>query len=236
VAAHDLGNQRMPTVADEFSYLHGCAVSPHIAKSFVQSVQHACFALINGGGTRATVNRGNLTYNDALTILPFDGTLVEMNLTGQQVKQVLEDVLDRIHANPSRSGSFPYGSGIRFNVDMSRMKGSRADRIQTKCSETWVDLIDSEQYTAVSTSYLAGGKDGYDVFKNATGILPTGLVDLERFLVYLRKLHADGETLGFVDQDELSLQKYVNRDGCHHSANSTCSAVVQMHEEIQFVV
>jgi len=236
VAAHELVQQRMPKGSDEFAYQYGCAVSPHVAKSFLQSVHHACFAIINGGGTRSKVNRGNVTYNDAQTILPFEGKIVEINLTGQQVKDVLEDVLHRIHTDPSGDGSFPYASGLRFNVDMSQMKGNRADMIQTKCGDTWDDLISSEQYTLVSTSYLARGKDGYDVFLDAEKILETGLVDLERFLVYLRRLHANGETLGYVDQDELSLQKYVNRDGCHHTVNSTCSGLERMQEETRFVV
>ncbi len=50
----------------------------------------ADMAFHNGGGIRANIPRGKITLEQIYTLLPFDNTLVVMDLTGEQVRQILE--------------------------------------------------------------------------------------------------------------------------------------------------
>ena len=46
---------------------------------------------MNPGGLRADLASGEVTYREAADVQPFANTLVTLNLTGAQVKKVLEE-------------------------------------------------------------------------------------------------------------------------------------------------
>ena len=48
-------------------------------------------AFMNPGGLRADIDQGPVTYKEAANVQPFANTLVTLNLTGAQVKSVLEE-------------------------------------------------------------------------------------------------------------------------------------------------
>lgn len=79
-------------------------------------VMDADVALVNGGGIRADIAVGDITYNDMIAVFPFGnyGCLIEA--TGQQIKDALElGVKDY----PEESGGFMHVSGLKYTVDAS---------------------------------------------------------------------------------------------------------------------
>jgi 5'-nucleotidase len=44
---------------------------------------------MNPGGIRADIDEGELTWGDLYVVQPFNNTLIKMNLTGQQINEVL---------------------------------------------------------------------------------------------------------------------------------------------------
>ena len=78
---------------------------------------------INGGGIRANLPAGPLLYGSVYEMMPFDNTLVVIELTGRQLRQV---IAEQAHRGPRRVGF----SGMRVNVacDNQRMSvGMRLD-------------------------------------------------------------------------------------------------------------
>lgn len=73
-------------------------------------------AMINGGGIRSDLPKGEVTFNDLLTIFPFNNTACIATLTGQQLLDVLEFSVSLL---PYEDGSFMQVSGLKFNVDPS---------------------------------------------------------------------------------------------------------------------
>lgn len=73
-------------------------------------------AMINGGGIRSDLPKGEVTFNDLLTIFPFNNTACIATLTGQQLLDVLEFSVSLL---PYEDGSFMQVSGLKFNVDSS---------------------------------------------------------------------------------------------------------------------
>lgn len=71
-------------------------------------------AMINGGGIRADLSVGEVTYNDLLSLFPFGNTVCTATLTGSQLADALEV---SVRLLPEENGSFMQVSGLRFEVD-----------------------------------------------------------------------------------------------------------------------
>lgn len=141
-----------------------------VTDAFLARAFRADIALQNGGGVRITIPEGDITIGTAYTLLPFSNTLVELELSGQEVLDSIEDGLAFYASNPSgNTGAFPYGSHIRWDIDMTQAEGARIDNVEVKDRVTgiWAPLDPSQTYTVVTNSFLANGGDGYATFKNA---------------------------------------------------------------------
>ena len=71
-------------------------------------------AMINGGGIRADLKAGEISYNTLLSVFPFNNTACKAAITGQQLLDALEV---SVMALPQRAGSFMQVSGVKFMVD-----------------------------------------------------------------------------------------------------------------------
>ena len=73
-------------------------------------------AMINGGGIRADLPAGEVSYNTLISVFPFNNTACKAAITGQQLLDALEvSVMDL----PERSGSFMQVSGLKFKVNQA---------------------------------------------------------------------------------------------------------------------
>ena len=71
---------------------------------------------MNGGGIRADIPTGDVTFNHLLNVLPFNNTVVLAEVSGQTIKDMMEMAL---MAWPQEVGAFPHLSGITFSVNTS---------------------------------------------------------------------------------------------------------------------
>ncbi len=134
-----------------------------VAEAFLAASKRAHFALQNAGGVRIPVPAGTLSMNTAFTLLPFTNVLVEMDIKGSQVVAALEDAVSN-HLDAAQSnGSHPYAAGLRWDLDLSRAKGSRFSNVQVKDRSTgaWSAIDPAKTYVLVTNDFAAAGKDGY---------------------------------------------------------------------------
>lgn len=143
--------------------------------------------LQNPGGTRADFDAGDITYEEAASILPFANSLMTTEVTGAQLKKVFEQQWQRDKDNkiPSR----PYLQlGVSQNVtvayDESRPEGDRITSIFV--SNKPLDL--NAKYTVGSGSFLIAGGDNFWELGKGTNTKDTGRVDLEAFVDYIRQI------------------------------------------------
>ncbi len=73
-------------------------------------------AYVNGGGIRAPIETGEISFNDIYSVFPFGNQVVTAEITGQTLVDMLEMGLLNY---PDEDGSFPHTSGITFSVDTS---------------------------------------------------------------------------------------------------------------------
>ena len=80
----------------------------------MRSAVGADIGYINGGGIRADILAGDITFNDLLSVLPFNNMVVLAEVRGQTIKDMLELTM---MLWPEENGSFPHLSGITFSVN-----------------------------------------------------------------------------------------------------------------------
>lgn len=157
-----------------------CAIGNFVADAFRYSAD-AQVALFNGGGIRATLPAGTITYGDIFAVQPFGGSLCTATLTGSEITDILEY---SVHAYPSNFGGFLHVSGLRFVFDAQKptpcqresngdfecfTKGAarRVVKIEVQQKDgSWKPLRKDAKYNVAATSYLlkeAG--NGYTMLK-----------------------------------------------------------------------
>lgn len=145
---------------------HGSEIGELVAQAFLAMSPQAELAIQNGGGVRGDVPAGDITIADVYRLLPFNNTLVNLDMTGAEIRQTLNQVVDAAITDTGASGAYPYAAGVRFDVDLSRMPGARVYQIETrvKGSAGWVPLDEQQHYRLVTNSFIAAGKDHYQIF------------------------------------------------------------------------
>ncbi|MDO9415185.1 5'-nucleotidase C-terminal domain-containing protein [Pararhizobium sp.] len=124
--------------------------------------QGISIAITNGGGLRASIDSGDVSMGEAITVLPFQNTVATLQLKGAAVKEALENGLSQFE---EAAGRFPQVAGLKFSFDPTQPAGSRVTAVEVKDGATFVALDDAKTYGVVTNNYMRGGGDGYDVFK-----------------------------------------------------------------------
>jgi len=181
-----------------------------VAQGFLEVTKAADVAIQNGGGCRTDIAAGNFSHNDAYTMLPFSNTLVTLELTGAQIKAVLEDAAD--FGITDSSGAFPYAAGLRYDVNRNETKGDRITFIEVRPRLTggWMPIDNTATYVVVTNSYIAGGRDSYTTFTEVSGSLRNTYIEYaEGFARYCKEVG----TLVEPPREDFSTQGYIDAAG-----------------------
>jgi 5'-nucleotidase len=148
---------------------------------------NAQIAFMNPGGLRDNMLGNNsggypatLTYKQAAVVQPFANTLVNMQMTGDQIRQVLEQ-----QWQPG-GASRPFlrlgvSKGFRYTYDPTAAAGSRITKM-------WLDgtpIAPTDTFSVTANSFLASGGDNFGAFSLATHKHDTGRVDLQAMVDYM---------------------------------------------------
>ncbi|MBY0147533.1 5'-nucleotidase C-terminal domain-containing protein [Neobacillus niacini] len=144
-------------------------------------------AMQNGGGIRASIDQGDITLGEVLTVLPFGNNLVTLDLTGEEILAALEHSVSAPGA-----GSFMQVSGLKFKYDQAKPVGERVWHVEALTAEGYEELQQDKIYRVATNAFTADGGDGYGMFKTAKDegrIAELYIVDFEVFTSYLEKVN-----------------------------------------------
>lgn len=82
-------------------------------------------ALVNGGGVRANIAVGDITYGNIIDVQPFGNSLCVVEATGQQILDCLE--MGALHC-PEEDGSFIQVSGLTYQINKSVPSSVKTDK------------------------------------------------------------------------------------------------------------
>jgi 5'-nucleotidase len=143
-------------------------------------------AFMNPGGLRADMTfapDGVLTYREAATVQSFANTLVTLSLTGDQIRQALEQQWQP--AGASRPFlKLGISKGFEYAYDPAAPAGSRIVRMTLD----GVDIDPAASYRVVANSFLASGGDNFFAIGQGTAKRDTGQVDLESMVAYMAEI------------------------------------------------
>ena len=171
---------------------NGSDISNLVAHAFREMTKTSEIAIQNGGGVRIDVPKGDFSIGTAYKLLPFANTIVELEMTGAEISQVLEEALDLALSPDGSTGAYPYAAGLRWDIDASKSIGSRFSNIQFKApgESSWSDLDLGRTYKVATNNYIAAGKDGYKTFgivSKSGRIVDTYLDYAQSFVDYIKK-------------------------------------------------
>ncbi len=114
-------------------------------------------AFTNGGGIRASIDAGEITKGEIITVLPFGNYVVVKDITGQDLLDALELGVSKY---PEENGPFPHVAGIQFTFDAGKPAGSRI--LSATAAGSPIDPAGT--YTLATNDFMAAGGDGYTMF------------------------------------------------------------------------
>ena len=132
----------------------------NLIADIMRSASKAQVTIINGGGIRTSIKKGEIRVKDVYSVLPFDNYIVAIKLTGKQIIEALEHGLSGIEEG---EGRFPQISGMRFRYSSGSPKGKRIKEVYL----AGVPIDPAQEYSVATNDFLAAGGDGYKAFGEA---------------------------------------------------------------------
>ena len=169
----------------------------------------ADIAFVNGGGIRADIGAGDITYGDIIAVHPYGNTLCVAEVTGQEILDALEMASRAVMAETDdgddavgENGGFLQVSGLRYTVDTSIPSAVEVDEVGMflSCGEprrvrdvqvlqldgSYAPLDPNKTYTLASHNYLIKqGGDGLNMFMDNTLTINEGMLDYQVLITYI---------------------------------------------------
>jgi 5'-nucleotidase/UDP-sugar diphosphatase len=168
-----------------------CAMGNLVADAQLDRVadQGVTISIANSGGLRATIDQGEITMGEVLTVLPFSNTLATFQISGADIVASLENGVSQVE---DVAGRFPQVAGLKYTFDISKPAGERISDVLVADGDNWVPIDPAATYGVVTNNYVRGGGDGYALFgSNATEVYDFG-PPLEKVVAdYIAKLGGD---------------------------------------------
>lgn len=115
----------------------------------------ADIAFENGGGLRASIPAGTITLGSLYQVVPFDNTLITLELTGKQIMSVLE------HGIYNKQIGMVQYSGLNVEYDQSLPDGRKIVKVTLTDGS---NLSLTKKYKVVTNDFLVQGGDGFTMF------------------------------------------------------------------------
>lgn len=156
------------------------------------------FAMTNNGGIRDDLKvkpDSSITWGAAQAVQPFGNIMQIVEMTGQQIENVLNQQTFNFDPNDARgSGYFLQVSGLKYTVikNPDETDTEHQYNVEEMKKTNGTPIEADKTYKLIINDFLYGGGDGFSEFTNAklTGALDP---DTETFIGYIKDLEAKGQ-------------------------------------------
>jgi 5'-nucleotidase len=172
---------RVPGGAGE-STLGDIIADAQLAATRADANGAAVIAFTNPGGIRADIVRkedGAVTYAELFASQPFRNQLVTLSLTGDQIRNMLEQQW----LDPRRPRILQVSKGFHYTWDAAKAYGERVNAASISLNGELVDPLKS--YRVTVNNYLSVGGDGFTVLKEGTA-QRFGVFDADALYTYFQ--------------------------------------------------
>jgi 2',3'-cyclic-nucleotide 2'-phosphodiesterase (5'-nucleotidase family) len=144
-------------------------------------------AVMNAGGMRrSTIGEGELRARDIFELLPFENALVTVDLTGVQLKKLLENILTGNEAQ----------AGARIVYKTTAEKKNEAESIKLREGAGEIEIDPAKIYTVVTIDYIYNvGGARWSVFREGANMKALGITLRESLMNYVKSETAGGRDI-----------------------------------------
>lgn len=174
-----------------------------------RAIGGADIAMVNGGGIRADLPAGPITYGDIIAVHPYGNTLCLAEVSGQEILDALEMASRSTMAVTGdganavgENGAFLQVSGLQYTIDTSIASTVEVDEagMFVSCGSSrrvkdvavlqadgsYLPLEPQQTYTLASHNYLIKqGGDGLNMFMDNQLLIDEGMADYQVLITYM---------------------------------------------------
>ena len=147
--------------------------------------QNIDFVLLNNGGLRTSLPKGEITRKKIYELMPFENELVVLTLSMEKTKELFEFVAQKTDTNLSVKKGVPLSKQVKLVVQNQKPK-------EVMIGE--VGLVQKE-YKVLTSDYLAGGGDNMNFFLDPIKTEKLGLKLRDAIIEKIVKERQKGNTL-----------------------------------------
>ena len=159
-----------------------------------RAMSGADVAIVNGGGVRADIPAGDITYGQIIAVHPFGNEMCVVECTGQEILDALELGCSKL---PAESGGFLHVSGMTYTIDLNVESSVKLDEngmfVSVEGDRRVKDVtiggepLDPEKtYTLASHNYkLKDCGDGYSMFADNVFLQDSVMIDNQVLINYI---------------------------------------------------
>lgn len=162
-------------------------------------------AMINGGGIRAAIEKGDVTYGELIAVHPFGNMMCVVEASGQEILDTLEvAAMDA----PGESGGFQHVSGLKYTINITiptsvqmNDKGMLVDIGGTRrvtdvqilqADGTYAPIDPEKIYTLASHNYMIKSQGAGVAFFDDNRLLQDEVMLDNQVLIHYIRDHLDG--------------------------------------------
>ena len=137
----------------------------------------ADIGVVNPGSLRADLlygSDGTVSYRDVASVQPFANTLVTVELSGEQLRQMLEQQW-YASGETELKRHLAISEGFEYRYDPSLPRGERVIEMRL----LGAPIAPEGRYSVATNAFLASGGDGFSVFTAGANSTDTGRNDLQ---------------------------------------------------------
>ncbi|XP_053668101.1 apyrase-like [Anopheles marshallii] len=164
-----------------------CTLGDLIADAFADKYTNGTFravAIIQAGNFRNPIKKGAITNGLAIEAAPYGSSVDLLKLSGADLWSAIDHSFtldDEFRLNTMQV------SGMTVKVDLAKKRNERVKSIEVISADGSMKPLNKQQfYYVAAPSYLADGKDGFEMMKRGTDRI-TGPLDSDVLIEYVRK-------------------------------------------------
>ncbi|WP_059441321.1 bifunctional UDP-sugar hydrolase/5'-nucleotidase [Comamonas sp. E6] len=192
----EAGAGRLAAAASRVPQANGESVMGRIVADAIHAATRdaaaggAQLAFVNPGGVRADLlpaADGSVTYGQLFSVQPFGNTLMVMSLTGEQIRQALEQQFDSGSNTVNAPRILQVSEGFSYRFDRRLPAGRRVSELRLNGRL----LKMSQRYRVGLQSYLGSGGDNFSIFTQGIDVVG-GMLDLDALAEHVREQSRSG--------------------------------------------
>lgn len=159
-------------------------------------------AFVNGGAIRADIPEGDVTYNNLLSVFPYNNAVCTATMSGSQIMDALE-VSARLL--PKENGGFLQVSGLKFKIDTSVEPSVQMDenelfthvgerrrvsdvQVLDKSTNKYLPIAPERTYTIASSTFLIENYGDNGILRYATPKESNLGQDVDILAIYIEQI------------------------------------------------